>query len=89
MDKIRDGVHPNVLLELERVYKYGTPRKVNATNTEENLLQYFLYGNHDTATDNPDEYKKVIIKDYKRGPLFRFCSQLPSHPTGDRKFGRL
>ena len=49
IDKIRVGVHPNVLLELERVYKYGAPRKVNATNTEENLLQYFLYGNHDSA----------------------------------------
>ena len=51
--KIREGVHPNVLLELERVYRYGAPREVNATNTEENLLQYFLYGNHESVTKNP------------------------------------
>ena len=50
IDKIRKGVHPNVLAELERVYRFGAPREVNATNTEENLLQYFLYGNHESVT---------------------------------------
>ena len=49
VDKIREGVRPNVLLELVRVYRFGAPRKVNATNTKENLLQYFLYGNHESV----------------------------------------
>ena len=69
---IREGVDPNILLELEQVYRYGALRKVNATNTKENLLQYFLYKNHESVTQKTDEYLKIIIKDYKQGTTVFF-----------------
>ena len=50
INNIRESFHPNVLFELEQVYRFGAPRKVNATNTKENLLQYFLYENHESVT---------------------------------------
>ena len=70
--KIREGVHPNVLLELEGVYRFVAQRKINATNTKENLLLYLLYRNHESITKNPDEYLKVIINDYKHGNTILF-----------------
>lgn len=67
-----EGIGKDILQELELVYIYGALRNVNATNTEENLLQYFLYGNRKLVNKNPDKYLKSIFKDYKRGNTILF-----------------
>ena len=61
------GVSTTILSEVERIYKHGSPRKVNATNTEKNLKEYYYYGNHDSVKDNEKEMEKVLIKDSSRG----------------------
>ena len=61
-----------ILQELECVYQYGAPRKVNATNTEKNLLEYYKYGNHASVTKNPNDFLKVLVKDYKQGNTVLF-----------------
>ena len=47
-------------------------KKSKCYKHQKNLLQYFLYRNHESITENPDEYLKVIIKDYKRGNTVLF-----------------
>jgi hypothetical protein len=41
---LQKGVQPTVLAEIKRVFEHGSPRKVNATNTEKNLKDYYYYG---------------------------------------------
>ena len=72
INKLKRGVTKEILQELERVYRYGAPRKINATNTEENLLEYYKYGNHESVTKNPDDFLKVLVKDYKQGNTVLF-----------------
>ena len=43
INKLKRGVEKGILQELECVYQYGAPRKVNTTNTEENQIQYYKY----------------------------------------------
>ena len=67
LKNLKKGVSPTILAELERVYKYGSPRKINATNTEKNLKEYYHYGNHESANENPKALDKVVLKDHRRG----------------------
>jgi hypothetical protein len=60
-------VQPTVLAEIKRVFEHGSPRKINATNTEKNLKDYYYYGNHDSVNDNEKEVDKVLLKDHSRG----------------------
>ena len=64
---LRKGVQPSVLTEIKRVFKHGSPRKINATNTEKNLKDYYYYGNHESVNDNEKEVDKVLLKDHRRG----------------------
>jgi hypothetical protein len=52
---LRKGVQPTVLAEIKRVFKHGSPRKINAENTEKNLQDYYYYGNHESVNDNEKE----------------------------------
>jgi hypothetical protein len=67
LKNLRKGVQPTVLAKIERVFKYGSPRKINATNTEKNLKDYYYYGNHESVNDNEKEVDKVLLKDHRRG----------------------
>jgi hypothetical protein len=42
-------VQPTDLAEIKDVFEHGSPRKINATNTEKNLKDYY-YGNHESVT---------------------------------------
>jgi hypothetical protein len=60
-------VQPTVLAEIKRVFEHGSPRNINATNTEKNLKDYYYYGNHDSVNDNEKEVDKVLLKDHRQG----------------------
>jgi hypothetical protein len=47
---LKKGVQPTVLAEIKRVFEHGSPRKINATNTEKNLKDYYYYGNHNSVS---------------------------------------
>jgi hypothetical protein len=59
-------VQPIVLAEIERVFKHGSPRKINETNTEKNLKDYYYYGNHESVNDNEKEVDKVLLNGSRR-----------------------
>ena len=68
---------------------YGAPRVVQAHNTEANFLEYYSHGNHKSCSVNADEYKKVMVKDSKRGntilvhqDLLPFVKDLHVTPQG-------
>ena len=67
LENLKPSVTPSVLAEVKRIFTYGAPKVCNAQNTEENLLKYYNYGNHSSVDDNPDIYKKVLVKDSRRG----------------------
>jgi hypothetical protein len=60
-------VQPTVLAEIKHVFEHRSPRKINETNTEKNLKDYYYYGNHDSVNDNKKEVGKVLLKDHRRG----------------------
>ena len=64
---LKKGVQPEILAEIKRVFEHGSPRHINATNTEQNLKDYYQYGNHESVNDNEDEVEKVLLKDHRRG----------------------
>jgi hypothetical protein len=64
---LRKGEQPTVLAEIKRVFEHGSPRKINATNTEKNLQDYYYYGNHESVNDNEKEVDKVLLKDHRQG----------------------
>jgi hypothetical protein len=65
--RLSPGVDPTVLNNLIHSYKYGAPKKIDGSSSNENFLKFWRYGNHSTVTDNEEEYKKVMLKDSKRG----------------------
>jgi hypothetical protein len=64
---LKKGVQPTVLAEIKCVSEHGSPRKIDATNTETNLKDYYYYGNHDSVNDNEKEVDKVLLKDHRQG----------------------
>jgi hypothetical protein len=64
---LKKGVQPTVPAEIKRVFEHGSPRKINATNMENNLKDYYYHGNHDSVNDNEKEVDKVLLEDYCRG----------------------
>ena len=62
----------DVLDRLIHGYVYGSPKKINATNSEANFLAYFDYGDHLSCAKHIDEYRKVMIKDSRRGNSILF-----------------
>jgi hypothetical protein len=64
---LKKGVQPTGLAEIKRVLEHGSPRKINATNTEKNLKDYYYYRNHDSVNNNEREVDKVLLKDHRRG----------------------
>ena len=67
LQDLKKGVQPEILAEIKRVFEHGSPRHINATNTEQNLKDYYQYGNHESVNDNEDEVEKVLLKDHRRG----------------------
>ncbi|KAG7339748.1 hypothetical protein IV203_025427 [Nitzschia inconspicua] len=64
---LQDSVEPSILRELERIFRHGSPKQCNVTSTEANFLEFYRYGNHASAVDNPEQLKSVLAKDAKRG----------------------
>ena len=60
-------IPPDVMKEYMHRVIYGAPKVVQAYNTEANFLEYYLHGNHKSCSVNAAEYKKVMVKDSKRG----------------------
>jgi hypothetical protein len=60
-------VQPTILAEIKRFFEHGSPRKINATDTEKNLKYYYYYGNHEPVNDKEKEVDKVLLKDHRRG----------------------
>ena len=65
--RLRLGVDPDVLREVKRVFTTGPPTKCYGSSTEQNFWEYYKYGNHSSASSDPEELMKVLIKDSKRG----------------------
>ncbi len=65
--KLRPSCPQHHLDELNRIFTIGAPKLVNATNTEENFLHYYQYGNHSTVDQHPDIFLKALVKDSRRG----------------------
>ncbi|KAG7345440.1 hypothetical protein IV203_032971 [Nitzschia inconspicua] len=64
---LQDSVEPSILRELERIFRHGSPKQCNVTSTEANFLEFYRYGNHASAVDNPEQLESVHAKDAKRG----------------------
>ena len=58
---------------------YGAPKVVQAHNTEANFLDYYSHGNHKSCTVHDAEYKKVMVKDSKRGIIQSSSTRICSH----------
>ena len=64
---MRLGVELDVLDKLIHSYVYGAPKHLHATSSDANFMAYYHYGNHKTCNLHSAEYKKVMVKDSKRG----------------------
>jgi hypothetical protein len=60
-------IPPDIMTEYMHRVIYGAPKVVQAHNTEANFLDYYSHGNHKSCTVHDAEYKKVMVKDSKRG----------------------
>ena len=67
ISNLRTIVDPQTLSDLNRILTFGSPAKLNATNTEKNFQAYLAYGNHKSASDNPALMRKLIVKNSRRG----------------------
>ena len=67
MASLRLGVDPDVLKEVKHVFITRPPTKCYGSSTEQNFWDYYNYGNHSSASSDPEELMKVLIKDSKRG----------------------
>jgi hypothetical protein len=65
--RLEKGVDPEVLNHLLHGFEYGAPKKVKGYSSNDNFMQYKRYGNHSSVDDHPEEHKKVMVKDSKRG----------------------
>jgi hypothetical protein len=65
--KLRPGVEPAVLADLARVFRVGAPARCHAHSSEDNFQAFRRYGNHQSATLNPDKLMRVFEKDVRRG----------------------
>ena len=88
-DRLRLGVEPDVLDKLIHGYVYGAPKRLHATSSDKNFMAYYRYGNHKTCDLHSAEYKKVMVKDSKRGnvilvdpKLLSFIPDLHLTPQG-------
>ena len=66
-ERLQPGVKPEVLEKLIHGYEYGAPKCLKAISSDENFMVYYRYGNHKSCDLHPEEYKKVMVKDSKRG----------------------
>jgi hypothetical protein len=64
------GVQPTVLAEIKCIFEHGSPRKIEATNTEKNLKDYYYYGNHKSVNNYKKEVDKVLLKDHCTGNTY-------------------
>ena len=63
------GVPPRVLEPFLRLLRLGAPSYVNAHGSNANFMDYYRYGNHKSVTTNEEEFRKVMVKDSKRGNI--------------------
>ena len=65
---LRPSVDPQVLADLERIFKFGVPNYINAHSSEENFQAFRHYGNHGSVDNIPDaDARKTLVKNFKRG----------------------
>ena len=62
LQQLRPIVDGQTLSDLERVFTYGAPAKLNATSSERNFQAFLAYGNHRLADDHPELMRKLIAK---------------------------
>ena len=63
--KLKRSVNPKTHAELARIFYDGSPNQLNASASDANLHNYFKYGNHGSATNNPDSQIETLLKDTK------------------------
>jgi hypothetical protein len=76
MASIKDSVKPQTRKDLFRVFTQGAPTICKGHSSAKNFSDYHRHGNHKSARDNPDEFKKVFLKDCKRGHALAFDIRL-------------
>jgi hypothetical protein len=67
LDKLQPILTTDVFDDVKRIMTTGAPAHCNAEASKGNFERYLKYGNHKSANDNPDVFKKTIIKQSKRG----------------------
>ena len=61
------GLDEETYQDLQRIFVHGIPASCNAEASEQNFMEYFLYGNHSTVEEEPEKTYKAMAKDYRKG----------------------
>lgn len=61
------GLPAQVLQDLTRVWKVGSPAICKGESTAANYMKYRQYGNHKSVYEKPDKTLKALVKDHSRG----------------------
>eukprot|EP00957_Ditylum_brightwellii_P013104 990141-Ditylum_brightwellii.AAC.1 len=60
LKKIKQIIPHEKLLEVERVFKVGSPNILIAESSEENFMTYWRYGNHKSLEKNMKKVQNVV-----------------------------
>jgi len=63
--QLEGRVDPRDIADLRRVFTMGTPANLVAESSEENMLEYFRYGNHQSIQNGIEKVKKTMNKEDK------------------------
>ena len=65
--KLTPSVDPKLLDNVCALFTRGAPNAAKGHSSNENFKAYWRYGNHHSCDEFQDFFKKVMVKDSKRG----------------------
>ena len=83
------GCDPQIISDLENIFKVGCPMKMNASSTRDNFLDFFRYGNHASVDHDVTKTLNTMSKEDRNqyviplpSWLSRFIRHLHISPQG-------
>ena len=70
--KLTPSVEPKLLDDTMHLYEFGAPVACNGYSSKENFWTYYRKGNHKSCALHQAKFRKVMVKDSKRGNVLLF-----------------